>query len=70
MMHGRSSEERRRSPVSDEQLEAIARRAAEIALEKVYSEVGKGVVKRFAWAIGIIAIGVISWLIKKGHIPI
>ena len=78
MTHGRGSEDRRKFHLSDEQIEAIARRAAElaakpaadIALEKVYSEVGKGVVRRIAWAVGIGALMLLGWLIKKGHIPL
>ena len=68
-MYGPRSEERRRnSGLSDEQVEAIATRAAEIALEKVYSEVGKGVVKRLAWIAGVIVISGFILMAGKGWI--
>ena len=69
-MHGSRGEERRNEPsFNSEQLEAIATRAAEIALDKVYSDVGKGVVRRFAWAVGIGFAIFIGYLIRKGHLP-
>lgn len=70
-MHGTRSEERRRnSGLSDEQVETIATRAAEIALEKVYSEVGKGVVKRIAWIAGVVVISVFLLMAGKGWIKL
>ncbi len=38
--------------LTDEQIEAIAERAAEVALNKVYTEVGKSVLKKLAWLAG------------------
>ena len=69
-MHGNRGEERRRGPLSDEQMEAIAARAAEIALDAIYSDVGKGVVKRVAWAIGLGVVMLFGYLVKRGHIPL
>lgn len=62
--------ERRRMPLSEEQIEAIAEKAADRAVKKltdqVYREVGRGVLARFAWLVGAAAIGVYLWLDTKG----
>lgn len=55
--------------LSDEQIEVIAQRAAEVALNKVYSEVGKSVLKRMAWLAGAAVIGLVMWLGGHGLIP-
>jgi hypothetical protein len=62
------------TPLTEEQIEHIAERAAEKAAEKVmktltdhmYREVGKGVVSKLFWIIGVISIGLYMWLKQKG----
>lgn len=49
-------------PLSDLQIEAIAERAAERALEKVYAEVGRSVLRKLAWLVGIIVVTVAMWV--------
>ena len=61
-------QERRRKSISDEEFEAIANRAAEKALEKVYAEVGKGVLKKLLWLIGAATLAAIAFLSAKGYI--
>ena len=56
-------------PLSDSQIEAIAERAAEVALNKVYAEVGKNVLKRLAWLTGVAVIGLALWLAGNGSLP-
>jgi len=56
-------------PLTDEQIEAIAQRAAEVALNKVYTEVGKSVLTKLSWLLGSVAIGVAIWLSGHGIIP-
>lgn len=57
-------------PLTDEQIDAIAEKAAEKALAKVYEEVGRRVVKRILWIVGAVALGLISLLsLKSGHLP-
>lgn len=57
-------------PLSDEQIEAIAEKAAEKAVAKitavVYQNVGKSVVERAFWLIGAISVGIYFWLKKEG----
>lgn len=56
--------------ISDEQLESLAEKAAEKAVEKmtsmVYKEVGKGVINKILYLIGIVAVSLALWLHSKG----
>lgn len=54
--------------LTDEQIEHIAERAAEVAFEKIYKEVGKTVLTRLAWMAGAAVIGLFIW-IGGGHAP-
>lgn len=56
-------------PLTDAQIEAIAERAAEVALNKVYAEVGKNVLKKLAWLTGVAVIGLALWLAGNGSLP-
>jgi hypothetical protein len=58
--------ERRSSQLSDEQIELIAERAAEKALEKVYSQIGKSVVQKVLWLVGAGALALFAFLKGKG----
>lgn len=51
--------------LTDEQIEHIAERAAEVAFEKIYKEVGKSVLTKLAWMAGAAVIGLFIWL--GGH---
>jgi hypothetical protein len=55
--------------LTDAQIEAIAERAAEVALNKVYTEVGKNVLKKLAWLTGAAVIGLAMWLTSHGTMP-
>ena len=52
-------ERRTRQPLSDEQIESIAQRAAELAVQKmttdVYASVGKTVLQKVFWIVGVVA---------------
>jgi hypothetical protein len=58
--------------LTDEQLEQIAARAAEIAIERmtseVYQAVGKTILHKLAYVVGAAAIGVSVWAASKGWI--
>lgn len=58
--------ERRTAGLSDEQMELLAEKAAEKALQKVYAEVGKGVMRKLAWVIGAAVVGLLLWMGGKG----
>jgi hypothetical protein len=55
--------------LTDEQIDIIAERAAEVALNKVYSEVGKSVLKKLAWLTGAAVIGLAMWLAGHNSLP-
>ena len=65
-------ERRKETHITDEQIEAIAKKAAEIAVknftEDMYKTVGKTVVSKALTIIGIIAVGVYGILVAKGWV--
>ena len=63
------SDQKQNLPLTDAQIEAIAERAAEVALNKVYADVGKNVLKRMAWLTGVAVIGLALWLAGNGSLP-
>ena len=71
-----SEETQIRSPdrplLDDSELEKIAERAAEKAIEKltnhVYQEVGKSVISKFVYVVGACSVGLYLWLKSKGVI--
>lgn len=52
-------------PLSDAQIDMIAEKAAEKALQKVYAQVGQNVLKKLAWLIGLIVISGAMFLAGK-----
>ena len=56
--------------LTEEQIDTIAERAADKAVEKltnhIYMEVGRGVVKRVVYVLGAFVIGVVLWAKKQG----
>jgi hypothetical protein len=58
------------TPLTEEQIEEIAERAAERAMKKLtdhmYKEVGRGVVNKLFWIVGVISVGLYLWLKQKG----
>jgi len=49
-------------------IEEIAENAAKTALNLVYQEVGKSVLRKVAWAVGVGLLGLLTWLGFNGHI--
>lgn len=56
--------------LSDEQINEIAQRAAKVAIEQVYTSIGKSVVQKFLWLVGAGSLAVVAWLTGAGHIKI
>lgn len=58
------------STLTEEQIEEIAERAAERAMRKLtdhmYKQVGKSVVSKLFWIVGVISVGLYMWLKQKG----
>jgi hypothetical protein len=67
-MEYQGPERRAAFPLTEEQLEAIAERAAERALEKVYASIGKSVVQKILWVAGVAALTVFAWMKGSGKL--
>lgn len=63
-------ERRHPTVLTDEQMDAIAEKAAAKALEKVYAEVGKSIVHKLLWIVGVAAVGLVMFLSGKGVIKL
>lgn len=64
-----NGDERRFTPaLSAEQIDVIAERAAEKAIEKVYTQIGKWTVQRFLFVVGAATLAVLAWLGGRGLI--
>lgn len=60
------------SPLTDAQVEKIAERAADKAVAKltdrVYRDVGRNVIQKLFWVVGVVAVALFFWLQSKGLI--
>lgn len=58
--------------LTEEQMDAIAERAADKAIAKItqniYAEVGRGIVKRMIWILGAAGVGIWAYLKSGGWI--
>ena len=54
--------------LTEEQIQAIATEAAKRALELVYTEVGRNVVKAALWIIGAGVLALLAWLGLNGNL--
>jgi len=57
-------------PLTDEQIEHIVERVTERVISNVYTSVGKSVVTKFFWIIGVEAIGLVTYLAGIGQIKV
>lgn len=55
--------------LTDQQIEEIAERAAKVAFQMVYQEVGKTVLTKLAWLVGAAVVGAAMWLAGHGALP-
>lgn len=55
--------------LTQEQIEEIAERAAEVALERVYTSIGRSVVQKFLWALGAGSLALLAWMNGAGYWP-
>jgi hypothetical protein len=56
--------------LTDAEIDAIAERAAKKALQSVYAEVGQSVLKKVAWLVGLIVVGIAIWLAGEKVLPL
>lgn len=65
-------ERRRQVHLTDDQIEAIAEHAAAKAVEKMtaatYQAIGKGLVSKLFWLVGVLGVGLYFWGLKTGII--
>lgn len=54
-------------PLTEEQIEDIAQRAATVALERVYSQIGRSVLSKLMWLVGAASLAALAWLNGAGH---
>ena len=52
--------------LTNAEIDKVAKRAVDMAFQQMYEEVGKSVVKRALWVIGVGALGLMVWLSSKG----
>jgi hypothetical protein len=55
--------------LTEADIDILAEKAADRALEKVYAEVGKNVTKKFLWIVGAAAIALAFWFTDTGGLP-
>lgn len=65
MSEYKGEERRNHPPLTDEMIDAIAERAAKRVLDNVYREVGKSLLHKFMWALGVLGVAVAMWLSGK-----
>lgn len=72
MYEYKGEERRTREALSEEEIEIIAERAAEKAMLKMtnqlYQEVGKGVISKLLYLVGIVTIAAWAWMHTNGWI--
>ena len=52
--------------LSEAEMDAIAERAADRAIRKMYEQIGKSVAQKIYWAIGIVVVGMLMLLAGNG----
>jgi 3-methyladenine DNA glycosylase Tag len=66
-------ERRRESHLTEEQIEKIASLAADKAVKKMtddaFKAVGKTVVEKMFWIVGVLTVGLFAWLQATGKAP-
>ncbi len=54
--------------LTEDEIDKITERAAERALEKVYIELGRSIIRRVFWLVGVVALAFAALLAGKGVI--
>lgn len=57
-----------RIELTDEQIEAIAKRAADKTLDKIYEEVGRSTIRLGLWVLGLGCLTLLAWLGVTGKL--
>jgi hypothetical protein len=67
IVHEGGSMEEHPRYLTEEDIDRIANKAAEKAIEKVYTEIGKNVVSKVFYFVGAVALALGAWLSGKGY---
>lgn len=54
--------------LSEDEIETLVERVTEKVVANFYAEVGKNVVQKFLWAVGILTVALMAWLGLTGKI--
>lgn len=54
--------------MTDEEVEILVERVTKRVVESFYAEVGRNVVKKFLWLVGIVVFGLAAWLGLTGNL--
>ena len=65
-MNDEQREERRHIRLTDHELDYIIKGLKKQVLDEIYAEIGKGLVRRILWALGLVGTGITGWLAYKG----
>lgn len=55
--------------LTEAQIDVIVDRAVNKVFDRIYAEVGKGVVRKLLWAVGLATAGLLVWLAGKDALP-
>ena len=55
-----------RPSLTEAEMDSIAERAADRAIQRVYEQIGKSVAQKIYWAIGIVVVGMLMLLAGNG----
>lgn len=61
-------QERRNIRLSEDQLDYIIKGVKKQAMDEIYADIGKGVVKRILWLLGFGVTGLTAYFTYKGYI--
>ena len=56
--------------LTEKEIEDIVEKVTERVIENVYTSVGRSVVTKFIWFVGVAAIGIVTYLAGVGHIKV
>ena len=56
--------------LTEKEIEDIVEKVTQRVIENVYTSVGRSVVTKFFWFVGVAAIGLVTYLASIGHIKV